>query len=124
MRISHACTAGMFVVAWLISCAPQQAQVQQDVEPTARLGKAVTAEDVIRENDLERLWSLEEYAAEQHQLDREMDLLEGDVAGDADFAADDTEERPGGRMEHIGRATWSVLVVAFTLGMAALPFLV
>jgi hypothetical protein len=113
----------MLVVAWLVSCTPRQAKVQ-DVEPTARLGKAVTAEDVIRENDLERLWSLEEYAAEQHQLDKEIALLDGDAAGDADYAADGEEERPGGKMEDFGRATWSVLVVAFTLGMAALPFLV
>jgi hypothetical protein len=112
----------MLVVAWLVSCAPQTKV--QDVEPTARLGKAVTAEDVIRENDLERLWSLEEYAAEQHQLDKEMALLDGDAAGDADYAADGKEDRPGGKMEDFGRATWSVLVVAFTLGMAALPFLV
>jgi hypothetical protein len=110
-------------MAWLTSCAARQAAHVQDADATSP-GARVTAEDVIRENDLERLWSLEEYAAEQHQLDAEIALLDGDVSGDADFAADSAEKRPGSTMESVGRATWSVLVVAFTLGMAALPFLV
>jgi len=111
------------VIAWLTSCTPRHAARVQETDVTARPGDPVTAEDVIREQDLDRLWSLEEYADEQHNLDAEIALLDGEKAGDADYPPEG-EERPRGTMEHVGRATWSVFVVAFTLGMAALPFLV
>jgi hypothetical protein len=123
MRSGGVCAAGLVVIVWVAGCGPRQGARVQDGDATARQAERVTAEDVIREHDLERLWSLEEYAAEQHALDAEVALLDGEIADDADYRAD-AEERAGGTMEHVGRATWSVLVVAFTLGMAALPFLV
>jgi len=120
MRVKYACAAGLLVIASLANCASRQAARVQDANTASRPGEPVTAEDVIREHDLERLWSLEEYADEQHDLDAEIALLDGERAGDADYPPEEQEHK----LESFGRATWSVFVVAFTLGMAALPFLV
>lgn len=125
MRVGFAYAMGLGAAVLLIvvsmSCAPQRTPRVED--PTLRAEDGVrmlTAEDVIREHDLERLWTLEEFAAEQHQLDADIALLEQEVA-QADYASRSRTRRT---MEHVGRATWSVFVVAFTLGMAALPFLI
>ena len=114
----------MLVLTVAMACAPQQhAQV---AEPTLAARQQSlypfegprTAEEAIRQQDLHRLWALDEYDAAQ-QLD--MDMTAFDAEGmPADAAAEGTMSR----WEHIGRATWSVMTVMFTLGMAALPFLV
>jgi hypothetical protein len=124
MGVGALYAASLFLTALVLaaptSCAPPQAARLPEDAPAARTGGPATAEDVIREHDLQRLWSLEEYAAEQEQLDAEIALLEREVA-DADYAS---QTQTGRTLEHVGRATWSVFVVAFTLGMAALPFLI
>lgn len=126
MRVGFAYALGLAVTASVIatsmSCAPQEAARVED-PMMMRAGDSqgvLTAEDVIRQHDLERLWSLEEFAAEQDQLDVDMALLEQE-ASQADYAS---RSRASRTMDHIGRATWSVLTVAVTLGMAALPFLI
>ncbi len=112
-----AMAATIAVLAVSMACAPQVRAPVAELAVTAE-GQPLTAEEVIRQHDINRLWALDEYA-DARQLDADMQYL--DATASPDF---ETAEGTTSKWEHVGRATWSVLTVAFTLGMAALPFLI
>jgi hypothetical protein len=109
--------AAVVVLAASMACSAQQRT--RVPEPAVMAdGQPLTAEAVIRQHDINRVWTLDEYASAQ-ELDADMQYLE--AAGSPEF---EEAVAPTSRWEHVGRATWSVLTVAVTLGMAALPFLI
>jgi hypothetical protein len=110
--------AAVFVVVVAsMACSAQNRTRAPEPVVTAD-GQPLTAEAVIRQHDINRVWSLDEYASAK-ELDADMQYLE--AAGSPEF---EEAIAPTSRWEHVGRATWSVLTVVVTLGMAALPFLI
>jgi hypothetical protein len=121
MRVAISYAAGLVVTALVlvvaVSCAPQQPITPEEASYE---GDVLTAEQVIRHHDLKRLWALDEFALQQQELDIDLASLDQDIT-EVDYEARTKRERT---LAHIGRATWSFLTVAVTLGMTALPFLI
>jgi hypothetical protein len=121
-RVGRAYAASLIVALLVVlapmACGPRRAPTVADSEPVTPAGQPLTAEEVIRESDLHRLVGLDDISA-QAQFEEDMRYLDGHGDPDVIPAAESKTT-----LEHIGRATWSVLTIAFTLGMAALPFLI
>jgi hypothetical protein len=125
--------AAVAFVAVAMSCAAQRSapdphELSREVE---RDDDVLTAEDVIRRHDIRRLGSLQEFQDEQEEMDERIRRLELEGDGEATESVPGATAEPDGFgerakrvFETAGKVTYTVFVVAFTLGMAALPFLI
>jgi hypothetical protein len=128
--------ATVVLLALVIGCAARRraSHLHDHQIPGVERGDAVTPEELIRERDMMTLESFQELQQEmddRSDLSDEDFLLEEDLEKDSDEAPDSAEPEPPGLGERAGHAietaglvTWAVFTVAFSLGMAALPFLI
>jgi len=119
----------VLLVAVAVGCAArrQASDMNYDYDgtPGREFADAETPEELLRERDTMRLESYQ-------QLQREMDdgvssmdeNMEDDYYYYEEVEPPGVGERTGNAMQKAGLVAWSVFTVAFTLGMAALPFLI
>ena len=128
--------ATVVILALVLGCAArrQASDLRDDRTPGVERGDVGTPEELIRERDVMTLESFQELQQEMDDrigLSEEGFLLEEDLDEDSEQAPELVEPEPPGLRERTGRAlekaglvTWAVFTVVFSLGMAALPFLI
>ena len=128
--------ATVVLLALVLGCAArrQASDLHYDRTPGVEQGDVVTPEELIRERDMMTLESFQELQQEMDHrvgLSEEGLLLEEDLEEDSEEAPEFVEPEPPGlryragrTLEKAGLVTWAVFTVAFSLGMAALPFLI
>jgi hypothetical protein len=119
---------GVLLVLVALGCATrrQASDVSYDYDeaPGEVYSEAETPERMLREQDMMRL---ETYQELQREMDEGVASAEGDMLEDPYY--EDVEppgfgEKTGNFFQTAGLVTWAVFTVAFSLGMAALPFLI
>lgn len=124
--------AAMVLVTLPLSCAAQRpgSDSWDDQNSAVEWGDGVTPEELIRERDMMSLESFQELQQEmddQHRALEEGFILEEGLEEDPEAVEPEPatfRERMAYTLEKAGLVTWAVFTVAFSLGMAALPFLI
>jgi hypothetical protein len=121
--------AGVLLVVVALGCAARQqasdvSYYEYEEAPGEVYSEAETPERMLREQDMMRL---ETYQELQREMDEGIASAEGDMAEDPyyqDVEPPGFGEKTGNFFQTAGLVTWAVFTVAFSLGMAALPFLI
>jgi len=116
----------LFMVALGCAARRQASDVSAGYEeaPGEVYSEAETPERMLREQDMMRL---ETYQELQREMDEGIASAEGGMEEDPyyqDVEPPGFGEKTGNFFQTAGLVTWAVFTVAFSLGMAALPFLI
>ena len=110
------------IVALSLGCASRHAALDRPAPSSrsAKWGGGPTPEEIIRQHDIRRLGSFSEF---QDEKDGRPGSLDGEDLGATErgFPAPSRGSRI---LETAGKIMFSVVAVAATIGMAALPFLI
>ena len=113
--------AGALIVTLALSCAPRRAIVERDAPPVwTEPDIATTPADRTSGRAADDFDSLQDL---QDEMDERIRLLDEQDAEPASRTQPSFGTRVSRRLDKIGKATFSVIVVAVTLGMVALPYL-